>query len=66
MNVVFLLSNKELDSKFLEEAKTANLYDLKGHISVGGFRASIYHGITLEDTKRLVKFMNDFRQKYSS
>lgn len=65
MNVVFSLSNKDLDCKFLEEAKAAHLYDLKGHRSVGGFRASIYHGISVDDTKCLVKFLNDFRTRYS-
>lgn len=66
MNVVFLITNTALDSRFLEESKAAKLYELKGHRSVGGFRASLYHGITMEDTLKLVKFMNEFRQKYSS
>lgn len=66
MNVVFLLSNPALDSKFLEESKAANLFDLKGHRSVGGFRASLYHGVTMENTLQLVKFMEDFRKKYST
>lgn len=66
MNVVFLLSNKDLESKFLEESKAANLYELKGHRSVGGFRASLYHGVTMDDVKRLLKFMENFRKKYSS
>lgn len=66
MNVVFLLANKDLESKFLEEAKAANLFELKGHRSVGGFRASLYHGISLEDTQRLADFMQDFRKRYSN
>lgn len=66
MNVVFLLSNTALDSTFLQESKASKLNELKGHRSVGGFRASLYHGVTMEDTLRLVKFMEDFRQKYSA
>lgn len=61
MNVVFTLANSNLDGKFLEESKAAGLHELKGHRSVGGFRASLYHGITLNDVRRLCKFMNDFR-----
>lgn len=64
MNVVFLLKDKSLDEDFLKESKAANLYELKGHRSVGGFRASLYHGISLDDVKRLVKFMSDFKQKH--
>lgn len=66
MNVTFLIRDKSLDAKFLEEAKQAHLYDLKGHRSVGGFRASIYNAITLEDVQRLANFMTEFKQKYSN
>ena len=66
MNVVFLLANKDLEAKFLEESKAANLFELKGHRSVGGFRASIYNGITLDNVKRLAAFMESFRRKYSN
>lgn len=66
MNVTFLIHDNSLDAKFLEESKQAHLYDLKGHRSVGGFRASIYNAITVEDVERLAKFMTDFRRKYST
>lgn len=65
MNVIFLLANKDLEAKFLEESKTANLFELKGHRSVGGFRASLYHGISVDDVKRLAKFMDTFRRNNS-
>lgn len=65
-NVVFLLAKKELETKFLEESKEAGLFELKGHRSIGGCRASLYHGITLDDVKRLAQFMVDFKNKYSS
>uniref|UniRef100_A0A6G1SIC6 phosphoserine transaminase n=1 Tax=Aceria tosichella TaxID=561515 RepID=A0A6G1SIC6_9ACAR len=64
MNVVFLLSNKDLEAKFLEESRAANLFELKGHRSVGGFRASLYNGIELDDVKRLAGFMSDFMRKH--
>lgn len=65
MNVTFLISDKTLDAKFLAEAEQAGLYDLKGHRSVGGFRASIYNAITVDDVERLAKFMGDFQKRYS-
>lgn len=65
VNVVFLISNKDLEPKFLEESKAAHLYELKGHRSVGGFRASLYHGVTMDNVERLAKFLRDFQAKYS-
>lgn len=77
MNVVFRISkfksadkeldkrkNEELEKRFLSEAEEHHLYDLKGHRVVGGLRASIYHGVTLEDVKCLKNFMDYFREKY--
>ena len=63
MNVPFTLANAELDSKFLEEAKTANLTTLKGHRSVGGMRASIYNAMPEAGIDALVAFMKDFEKK---
>lgn len=65
MNVVWLISNKDLDAIFAEESRKANLYDIQGHRSVGGFRASLYHGITLDMVKKLCQFMVDFKSKHS-
>ena len=65
-NVVFLIHDKELEPKFLEESKAAGLYELKGHRSVGGCRASLYHGVTIDDVKRLADFMTDFKTRYGS
>src|SRR5690606_41362890 len=57
MNVPFLLPSKELEQKFLEEAKQAGLVTLSGHRSVGGLRASIYNAMPEEGVDRLVEFM---------
>lgn len=64
MNVVFLLKDTNLDSKFLEEAKSNNILDIKGHRTVGGFRASIYHGVTIDMVRRLLDFMDSFKRKH--
>ncbi|MGE4170106.1 MAG: 3-phosphoserine/phosphohydroxythreonine transaminase [Candidatus Margulisiibacteriota bacterium] len=63
MNVVFRSHKPELDEQFLKEASAAGLKELKGHRSVGGFRASIYNATSLEGVKALVQFMQEFEQK---
>ena len=62
MNVVFVLKPeyKELEEKFLELAKSKGLVGLKGHRSVGGFRASIYNALPLDSVKLLVDTMKQF------
>ncbi len=63
MNVPFTLADEQLDGTFLTEAKEAGLYNLKGHRSVGGMRASIYNAVPLEAVEALVAFMKDFEQR---
>lgn len=62
MNVVFTLKNSSLDEKFLKEAAAQGLTGLKGHRSVGGFRASIYNALTIESVSKLSKFIKDFAE----
>ena len=62
MNVTFNLPTEELESKFVEEAKTAGMINLKGHRVLGGIRASIYNAITLSDVKTLAAFMSSFEK----
>jgi phosphoserine aminotransferase len=65
MNVVFVVKPeyKELEEKFLEVCKSKGLVNIKGHRSVGGFRASIYNAMPLEGVKTLVQAMKDFEQQ---
>lgn len=62
MNIPFLLREgyESLEKDFLDFAKTKNLVGLKGHRSVGGFRASTYNACTIEDVKVLVSAMQEF------
>lgn len=62
MNVVFTLKNSELDDKFLQGANKLKLTGLKGHRSVGGFRASIYNSLTVESVDKLSKFIMEFAE----
>lgn len=62
MNVVFTLRDSSLDEKFLQEAAAMRLTGLKGHRSVGGFRASIYNALSVESVTKLSKFVRDFAE----
>lgn len=64
MNVVFRLRDETLTDKFIEEAGTQDLVQLKGHASVGGIRASIYNAMPIEGVQKLVAFMQEFEKKY--
>jgi phosphoserine aminotransferase len=63
MNVVFTLKNEELINRFLKEASSAGLENLKGHRIAGGARASIYNAMPEEYVDRLIDFMDDFARK---
>ena len=63
MNVTFKTSCKELDEKFVAEAKKNNIVNIKGHRSVGGMRASIYNAMPKEGVIALVEFMKKFEEE---
>ena len=63
MNVVFRTGNDELDAKFVKEATSLNMTNLKGHKVLGGMRASIYNNMPYEGVETLVNFMSDFEKK---
>ena len=63
MNVPFVTGDKDLDAKFVEEAKKAGFENLKGHRSVGGMRASIYNAMPKEGVEKLVEFMKKFEEE---
>jgi phosphoserine aminotransferase len=63
MNVTFRLPNEELETAFVGEAKKLQLFELKGHRSVGGIRASIYNAMPLAGVETLRDFMVDFKKK---
>jgi phosphoserine aminotransferase len=63
MNVTFRLPSDELTARFVGEAKTRGLHELKGHRSVGGIRASIYNAMPRSGVEALRDFMVEFREK---
>jgi phosphoserine aminotransferase len=62
MNVCFVMDDAEQEKKFLEFAKQNNIYGIKGHRSVGGFRASLYNALPLQSVKYLVEKMEEFEK----
>ncbi len=52
-----------ITQRLLAEAKAAGLVNLKGHRSVGGFRASIYNAFPLEGVRALVEFLREFEAR---
>jgi phosphoserine aminotransferase len=61
MNVPFVLKEEGRDAEFLEFCKSRGLETLKGHRSVGGFRASIYNAMPEAGIDALVQAMRDFK-----
>ncbi len=60
MNVIFRLRNAELEPEFLAGANSRSMDGLKGHRSVGGFRASIYNAFPLEGCRALADYVHEF------
>ena len=63
MNVTFVTGDEKLDQKFCQQAEEAGLFNLKGHRSVGGMRASIYNAMSIEGVQALVDFMEQFEKE---
>mgnify|MGYP001269235847 CR=1 FL=1 len=63
INIPFTLSIKNLDDEFLTLAEKSGLYNLKGHRTVGGMRASVYNAMPIEGVERLISFMKDFENR---
>lgn len=64
MNVTFTLADQNKDPIFLKEAEAAGLMGLKGHSSLGGFRASLYNALPEQGVDALIEFMQDFSRRY--
>lgn len=64
MNVCFLPKDAELTQPFIDACTDAGINGIKGHRSVGGFRASIYNAMTKSSVQALVDVMQDFSKKF--
>ncbi len=64
MNICFVMKEqyKDKEDAFMELAKTRGMVGIKGHRSVGGFRASTYNALPIESVQALVDCMQDFEK----
>jgi len=62
MNICFVMNEKyaELEKEFFEFASAKGMVGIKGHRSVGGFRASTYNALPIESVKALIGVMQEF------
>jgi len=67
MNICFVMNDQyaHLENEFLELTKSLGMIGLKGHRSVGGFRASTYNALPIESVQALVNAMQEFEKKHA-
>ena len=63
MNVCFVMTNPELEKPFLKYVEENDIEGLKGHRSVGGFRASMYNALPITSVHTLIELMQEFEEK---
>lgn len=66
MNICFVMKEqyKELEAEFMSYTASLGMSGLKGHRSVGGFRASTYNALPKESVQALVDAMQEFEKKH--
>ena len=66
MNICFVMKDeyKDLEAEFLKFAMDRGLVGVKGHRSVGGFRASCYNAMPVEGVKALIEVMQEFEKAH--
>ncbi len=64
MNICFVMNDEylELEKEFLEYATGKGMVGIKGHRSVGGFRASVYNAMPIESVNALIATMQEFEK----
>jgi len=64
MNVCFVMKPQYTDKEeaFMDFAKNKGMVGIKGHRSVGGFRASLYNALPIESVKALIACMEEFEK----
>lgn len=64
MNICFIMNDdyKDLEADFMKFATERGMIGIKGHRSVGGFRASCYNAMSQESVQALVDCMQEFEK----
>jgi phosphoserine aminotransferase len=67
MNICFVMAEqyKDKEAEFMAFAKEKGMVGIKGHRSVGGFRASCYNACSIESVQALVDCMKEFESKHA-
>ena len=65
MNVCFVMDedHKDKEKAFLDFATEKGMVGIKGHRSVGGFRASLYNALPMDSVEALISCMQEFEKK---
>jgi len=63
MNVTFVVNNPDHEKPFLKLCDEKGIVGIKGHRSVGGFRASIYNALPITSVYVLIDTMREFAEK---
>ncbi len=64
MNVTFVMKDPSMENDFMNMCTENGCVGIKGHRSVGGFRASIYNAMPIESVQVLVDTMKKFAEKH--
>ncbi|MCM1110537.1 MAG: 3-phosphoserine/phosphohydroxythreonine transaminase [Clostridium sp.] len=66
MNVCFVMTEnyRDLEKDFVDFASARGIVGIKGHRSVGGFRASLYNALPVESVEVLIEAMKDFEKSH--
>ncbi|MCM1163087.1 MAG: 3-phosphoserine/phosphohydroxythreonine transaminase [Muribaculaceae bacterium] len=66
MNVTFVMTPEyaELEKDFVDFCTSRGIVGIKGHRSVGGFRASLYNALPVESVKALIDTMTEFEKAH--
>jgi phosphoserine aminotransferase len=66
MNVCFVMKPEytELEKDFIDLCTERGIVGIKGHRSVGGFRASLYNALPIDSVRVLIQAMKDFEAKH--
>ncbi len=64
MNATFTLQDESRSEEFNKMWQNAGISGIKGHRSVGGYRASMYNALPKESVAALVEVMQEFEKKY--
>ena len=63
MNVCFIIENEIIEKEFLQLCDEENIIGIKGHRTVGGFRASLYNALPIESVQALKELMIYFANR---